>query len=378
MDAPALTAPSLAAARTAPRARVSFWVAGFIVWTALALLSTLQVAVMLWSNDRAISWAQLLSGSLLDWYTCAIFTPAYFWMVRRWPLERVRAASVIGVYLAITSVFVVLKYALYVPLMNEFLADPGQTRTLGATLAGSFIRESIAFWCMLAVILCIEYFRTQREREMREARLQTQLAQARLDALAAQLHPHFLFNTIQGISTLIHRDPRSADDMLANLSTLLRHTLQQDEGHEITLAQELELLDLYLDIVQERFGDRLTVHRSIADDAQDVLVPRFLLQPLVENALQHGIARSAAASRIDITAARQRDALLLTIADDGPGVDTHRAFPHEGIGLGNTRNRLAQLYGSAQSLETESGPGGGFVVTVRVPWRTPAHAHAHA
>ena len=375
MDARTLTAP-LASARTVPRTRLSFWIAGFIVWTALALLSSLQVAVMFWANGRDIAWATLLPNTLLDWYTCAIFTPAYFWLVRRWPLERARAASVITIYLAITSVFVVLKYALYVPIVNQFLADPGPTMTLRTALTGSFIRESIAFWCMLAVILCIEYFRTQREREMREARLQTQLAQARLDALAAQLHPHFLFNTIQGISTLIHRDPRAADDMLANLSTLLRHTLQHDEGHEITLAHELELLDLYLDIVQERFGDRLTVNLSIADEANDVLVPRFLLQPLVENALQHGIARSAAASRIDITAARQHDALVLTIADDGPGMDTHRAFPHEGIGLGNTRNRLAQLYGTAHSLQTESGPRGGFIVTVRVPWRTPAHAHA--
>ena len=362
-----LTAPAYA---PAPRARVHVWVLGSIIWTALALLSALQVKVAFWSNGDDIAWGDLLPRTLLDWHTCAIFTPLYFWMVRRCPLERSRAGYVLAVYAAITSVIVVLKYAIYVPLVNAFLAEPGRTMSLRATLTGSFIRESIAFWCMLAVIVAVEYYRTQRERETREARLQTQLAEARLDALAAQLHPHFLFNTIQGVSTLMHRDPAAADGMLANLSTLLRHTLQRDEGHEIPLAQELELLTLYLDIVQQRFGDRLTITRHVAEGASAVLVPRFLLQPLVENALQHGIARSAGAGRIDIRAERDEQSLVLSISDDGPGMDSHRAFPHEGIGLGNTRNRLLQLYGTQQSLHTSSPADGGFVVTVRIPWRT--------
>jgi two-component system LytT family sensor kinase len=367
-----LTARAYANAR--PRAGLRIWILGFIIWTALALLSALQVMVQFWARGQDVPWTDVLPRTLLDWHTCAIFTPLYFWMVRRWPLERTRAGFVLAVYAAITAVMVVLKYALYVPLVNTFLAEPGRTMSLRTTLAGSFIRESIAFWCMLAVILAIEYYRTQREREMREVRLQTQLAEARLDALAAQLHPHFLFNTIQGISTLIHRDPAAADGMLANLSTLLRHTLQRDEGHEIPLAHELELLSLYLDIVQQRFGDRLTIARDIAPDASAVLVPRFLLQPLVENALQHGIERTAAAGRIDIRAVRDGGSLVLAIADDGPGIDTHRAFPGEGIGLANTRNRLLQLYGAQQSLHTTSPVQGGFVVTVRIPWRTAVHA----
>ena len=356
-----------AAAR--PRSTLVLWVVGLSVWTALALLSTIDVVIFLWANQQPVRWSFLLPSRLIDWYTCAIFTPAYFWMVRRWPLTRERALRVALIYIGITIVFVVLKYSLHVPLINALSNDTQRELVLRQVLAGSFVRENIAFWCLLAVVLSVEYYRGLREREMQAARLETRLAEARLDALSAQLHPHFLFNTIQGISTLIHRDPEAADAMLAGLSTLLRHTLQRDDGHEIPLAQELELLDLYLAIVRFRFGDRLAIGTHAAPDLTDAMVPRFLLQPLVENALHHGIAQSAGAGRIDISAARDGDTLVLSVSDDGPGIQPGRKpFPKDGIGLANTRDRLAQLYGTAQQLELRSGEDGGFRVTVRIPW----------
>jgi LytS/YehU family sensor histidine kinase len=253
--------------------------------------------------------------------------------------------------------------------MNALSDNPENTLLLRQVLANSFVRENIAFWCLLAVVLSVEYYRGLREREMHSARLETRLAEARLDALSAQLHPHFLFNTIQGISTLIHRDPEAADAMLAGLSTLLRHTLQRAGGHEIPLAHELELLDLYLAIVRSRFGDRLTISTKVSPDLTDAMVPRFLLQPLVENALHHGIAQHAGAGQIDISAARDGDTLVLSVSDNGPGMQPGRKpFPKDGIGLANSRDRLAQLYGTEQSLELQSGETGGFRVTVRVPW----------
>jgi signal transduction histidine kinase len=354
---------------TRPRSTLVLWVVGLSVWTALALLSAADTVIFLWANQQPVRWSYLLPSRLIDWYTCAIFTPAYFWMVRRWPLTRDHALRVALIYAGITIVFVVLKYSLHVPLINALYNDPDDALVLRQVLAGSFVRENIAFWCLLAVVLSVEYYRGLREREMQAARLETRLAEARLDALSAQLHPHFLFNTIQGISTLIHRDPEAADAMLAGLSTLLRQTLQRDDGHEIPLSQELELLDLYLAIVRSRFGDRLTVTTNVAADLSDAMVPRFLLQPLVENALHHGIAQHAGAGRIDITAARAVETLALRVSDNGPGMQPgRRPFPKEGIGLANTRDRLAQLYGSAQTLELRSGEDGGFQVTVRIPW----------
>jgi len=201
------------------------------------------------------------------------------------------------------------------------------------------------------------------------ARLSAELADARLEALAAQLHPHFLFNTLQGISTLLHRDPDAADAMLQRLSELLRRTLRRDGAHEIPLRQEIELLELYVGVVQTRFADRLRVTIHVPPDLEDALVPHFLLQPLVENALQHGIARRAGAGHVEVRADRVGDALTLRVTDDGPGLHGGaRSFPREGIGLANTRRRLAQLYGAEQRLDLDAGPDGGLSVTARIPW----------
>jgi two-component system, LytTR family, sensor kinase len=353
-------------------AGLRLWALGFAVWTALAFMSVSQTAVFLWSIDQPVRWSWLIQRSLADWYSCAIFTPAYFWMVRRWPLHGPARARPIAIYIAATAAFVVLKYALYVPLLNAIRPD-GTSTTLRQTLTGSFISENIAFWCLLAAVLGVEYYRDLREREVQAARLEAQLADARLEALTAQLHPHFLFNTIQGISTLIHRDPEAADEMLARLSDLLRHSLQRDGGHEIPLTREMELLRLYLGVVQSRFADRLTLTIRVPDTLDDALVPHFLLQPLVENALHHGIARRAGAGHIEIAAERQGDALILRVTDDGPGpAPSPRPFPAGGIGLANTRDRLVHLYGDAQRLEIGAAPQGGFQVTVSLPWRVAA------
>ncbi|HYE57911.1 MAG TPA: histidine kinase, partial [Rhodothermales bacterium] len=267
-----------------------------------------------------------------------------------------------------TMAFVVGKFALFVPMINAIYADE-RAQTLGDALARSFVVENVAFWCVLGVVLAIEYHRRMRAREVQAARLAAELSDARLEALAAQLHPHFLFNTLQGISTLLHRDPQSADAMLQRLSELLRRTLRRDGAHEIPLREEIELLELYLGVVQTRFADRLRVSIHMPPELQDALTPHFLLQPLVENALQHGIARRAGAGHVEVRAVREGDTLVLQVTDDGPGLSGgSRQFPQEGIGLANTRRRLVQLYGSKQSLTLAPAPGGGLTVTARLPW----------
>lgn len=348
------------------------WLAAFGVWTALALLSAIQNVIFLRSINEAVAWWPLFLTRLADWYTCAIFTPAYFWLVRRYPIDRGHWKVSIPLHLVTTSCFVILKYVMFREILR-WLAPAQAGMSLGDVLARSFIFESIAFWCLLGVVHAIVFYERFRDREVQAADLRAQLAASQLDSLVAQLHPHFLFNTLQGISTLMHRDPRGADTMLNRLSELLRRTLHRGNRPEVPLSEEMEILEHYVGIMQVRFGDRLEFVADIDPEVRMALVPHFILQPLVENALQHGIARRAGAGRVAVHGTRQEDSLVLRISDDGPGLPAGQTtYPAEGIGLGNTRLRLSQLYGPRQSLSLRPIPGGGMMVELVLPFREAA------
>jgi LytS/YehU family sensor histidine kinase len=341
------------------------------IWTALALLSVGGAVVTFQQIGRPIEWRWLLTSRLADWYTCAIFTPLFIWMARRWPIERSGWTRTVPLWVAVVSLCIIPKYALFLALIKALLPQ-SHMPTLREMVSQNFVIESMVFWALIGVIHAVVYYYRYREREREAALLHGQLAEARLEALGAQLHPHFLFNTLQGISTLLHRDPDAADRMLARLSDLLRRTLRQAESQEVPLGEELETLDHYVAIQQVRFQDRLTVEKVIGPGAEEVLVPNFVLQPLVENAIEHGIARRAGAGRITIAAARNGDHLELSVTDDGSGLDSTNDFPVEGIGLGNTRRRLAALYGDRASLTLAPAPGGGLRVDLLVPLQRPA------
>ena len=351
----------------------SRWLIGFGIWTALALLAVLQNALFYRSIGEPVPWGNLIPVRLADWYTCALFTPLYFRLVRRYPLDEGGWLRVVPIHLGATAAFVIAKYVIYTPIFNLLRPETRAARTLGEMLAGNFIIENVIFWAVLGVVQAVESFRKLREREVQAAQLAGQLASARLDALAGQLHPHFLFNTLQGISTLLHRDPGAADTMLTRLGDLLRRTLQRGGGHEVTLAEELELLELYLGIMRTRFADRLTVDIGVPGDLRTALVPRFILQPLVENALQHGVERRAGKGRVEIRARRDAGSLVLSVRDDGPGSGGNGGrAPAEGVGLSNTRHRLRQLYGDAQRLDLSDRAAGGFEAAVVIPFRPAA------
>ena len=348
--------------------RTTAWLAAFGVWTALGLLASLQSVIFLNSINETFRLGPILFGRLADWYTCAVFTPAYFWLVRRYPIDRGHWKLSIPIHLVTTSLFVVLKYVMYLEIMS-WVEPPGADRSLSDTLAHSFIFESIAFWCVLGVVHAIVFYERYRDREIQAAELRAQLAASQLESLAAQLHPHFLFNTLQGISTLMHRDPRGADTMLTRLSELLRRTLHRGDRQEVPLAEEMELLGYYVGIMQVRFGDRLVFEHDIDPSLGNALVPHFILQPLVENALQHGVTRRAGAGRVVVTAARRGDSLVLGIGNDGPTPESHHSPITEGIGLSNTRLRLDRLYGAAQSLTMSPIASGGMLVELVLPYR---------
>jgi two-component system, LytTR family, sensor kinase len=345
-----------------------FWLVGFGAWTALALLATMQTAMSFSMRGQPIEWPRLLAWRAIDWYSCALFVPPFLWLVRRWPLERATWPRRLPMYIGVTLIATIAKYALLFSLQSHFIGT-ARSQSFGMVLAGNAISELMIFWAVVGVLHAVEFYRRYREREALTLELRAQLSQSQLDVLRAQLHPHFLFNVLNAATVLVHRDPDAADAMLTRLGELLRHALRSDPRHETPLREELELLDRYLDIMRTRFGDRLTVRRTIPADVESALVPTFVLQPLVENALEHGVDRVEGSGCVEIDAARDGDSLVLAVRDNGAGerTDAHAGL---GIGLTNTRARLAALYGDAASLVLRPRSGAGTEVVLRLPFRS--------
>jgi signal transduction histidine kinase len=346
------------------------WLLGFGVWTALGLLSAVQTSIYFMRDGRPVPWTPVVIDRLADWYTCAVFTPLFFWIVRAVPWERPRWWRSVGLETLVAIACVPLKYFMYAGIVAWLIPDY-RSAVVGNLIVGNIVTEFMAFAAMFAVIHAVEFNRRAMEDTARAARLEARLAEARLETLTAQLQPHFLFNTLHAISTLMHRDVDAADTMLARLGDLLRRTLDGRNRPEVPLAEELRLLDAYLDIARVRFEDRLTVDVSIGTETSEALVPRFVLQPLVENALQHGIGSRHGRGRVTIQARRDGERLQLSVCDDGPGATLQgNGFPREGIGLTNTRERLRERYGSDHSLQLTNGDDGGLLVAVDIPFRT--------
>ena len=366
---PVATAPRapVAAPSRAPRA-AWLWIGGFLAWTVLALLSAAETAASLTYYGRPFAWGKLFAWRLVDWYGCAIFIPALYWLVRVAPLERGAWLRRLPLHVAATVVATLARYALMVPVERRFF---GEDRTFGAALVGDAITELMIFWAVIGVLHALEFYRRYREREAAALALRAELGEAQLQALRAQLHPHFLFNALNAATALVHRDPDAADAMLTRLGELLRLTLRADPAHETPLRDELRLLDHYLDVMRVRFADRLRVDVDVPGALGGALVPSFLLQPLVENALEHGVARMDGAGRVEIAARRDDGTLLLSVRDDGPG-NAPVAREGNGVGLANTRARLAALYGDAAMVTLRPRAEGGTEAELRLPYHEAA------
>ncbi|MBV9879709.1 MAG: histidine kinase [Gemmatirosa sp.] len=376
VTSPVESAPSAAAPDEPSRAgRVAVFAA---LWTLLALLSVLQTATALTRAGVPFRWPMLFADRFADWYTCALFTPAYFWLARHAPITRRTWASGVAAHVVATMVFVVLKYPVYVAVRGAIglTLRGGYYATLVDVLSREFITECMTLWAVAGVVHAVEFHRRAQEREAHAERLRAELAAARLDALAEQLRPHFLFNTLNTVSSLMHRDVEAADRVLARLGDLLRRTLRAGDRHEVSLAEELDTLADYVAIVTARFRDRLTVDVAAEPGTERAAVPHFVLQPLVENALEHGIARRAGAGRVEVRATRtgeRGERLRLVVTDDGVGLARGKGEgngPSDGIGLTNTRRRLAALYGATQRLTLADRAEGGLEVTVELPYRS--------
>jgi two-component sensor histidine kinase len=231
-----------------------------------------------------------------------------------------------------------------------------------------FAHLFIFYWAGVSLVYLFHEIRFAREQELRQAHLETNLAEAQLQNLRLQLEPHFLFNALNAISTAIYENPRIADEMVGRLSELLRQLLRNDRSQEISLQREIELLELYTRIMEARLEDRLKISIVIDDAVKGALVPQLILQPLVENAIRHGM--DAVTFKVDVTvqARREADCVAVSVRDHGPGLESPECLKN-GIGLRNTSERLERLYGSEQSFAIHNAEGGGTIVEMRMPLR---------
>jgi two-component system LytT family sensor kinase len=349
-------------------------------WTLIAVLTSANSLLEprargLW--QPIVPFAPLLV-TFANAYLWALLTPPIFLLAGRYALERTswprRALFIplglliaIGVDMATSSLRSLLFYAPN-PLSPELEAI-ARIRRLW------FMNEFIVFVAVLAAGFARNYFvryRIRREEAInlkaQAAQLQAQLADARLAALRTQLNPHFLFNTLHAVSALVERDPRGVRRMVARLSELLRTTLDQSDEPEVPLSRELTFIERYLDVMRIRFQGRLQVELNVDADVRDALVPNLILQPLVENAVKHGVNKIDGVGHIEIGAQRCGERLLLAVRDNGPAVSADKPPTSEGVGLRNTRARLLQLYGTEQSLTLRPAAGGGLLAEVSLPY----------
>ncbi len=341
----------------------------FAVWTVVGLYFATQARYNP-AFEMRVSWSRALAINLTYYYLWGLFTPAVVFLAqrrrfdsRRWPASlAVHAAASI----VLTSAQIVLAEAFLAAFFPALRPVMLLSRKIMFAFGVNFHSSLPTYWLILFVYYAFDYYGKYRDREVRAFELEARLSRASLEALKMQLNPHFLFNTLNSISALMHSDVEAADAMLARLSAFLRMTLDRELENEIPLRREIEFVRRYLEIEQVRFEERLTVTYDIASDALPARVPSLALQPLVENAIHHGIAPRPEGGAITIRAFREDARLRISVSDDGVGSDGR---PRERIGLANTRARLEHLYGREQRLSFTETPQGGFRVDLEIPYR---------
>jgi len=349
-------------------------------WTLVALfLFSKNLAARTLRQDTS-PWVDILVAWLIGSYASAALTPAILWLGDRYPFGRERWAAPVAIHLLGSAVFAVSQLGLeaVVTAWTGVVSFP-VAQSVGTyfpvLLALGFHGGVLCYWLIIALQALWRFHESSRRHERealelmaRASALETQVVQARLGALKMQLQPHFLFNTLNAVVSLVRaRRGREAEDTLAHLSDLLRWVLDDSEHQEVALARELEYVRLYLAVERVRFADRLRIEMRIAPDALDAAVPHLCLQPIVENAIRHGIEASASSGEVVIAARRLGGMLELVVEDDGPGFRSFRQ--PVGIGLANTRLRLAELYGDRAALTLANALDGGAIVTLTLPFR---------
>jgi two-component system, LytTR family, sensor kinase len=358
-----------------PRIHWWLWLSGFVGWSLIGLAYTYNYSHYS-DNYRNIfevhpTFGAMLVWELPYWLLWGALSPLVFWLTRRFRIERglllrnslIHLTACLALSLAHRIAYLFVAWELGVP---AYLKSGSLSAVYGQQL---FFNLPNGFLCYVTVLLAGTYYRHHQEEELKISRLTTEVTQAQLMALKMQLHPHFLFNTLNSVSSLMKKDVKAAEKMLGRLGNFLRMTLDNSGAQGVTLQKELEFLRCYLEIERVRFPDRLTVRIEVEPETYEAVVPNLILQPIVENAIKHGFMGGVGDGRIEINARRENDWLRLEVSDDGPGLRPSKQKPGGGLGIKLTRQRLERLYGSRQSVSFDDAPGGGLRVCLSMPYR---------
>ena len=349
--------------------RLLQWALIFAAWTLIVVTFSVQAYVFAIARGRPDNfWHEFLVASS-DWYIWAALTPLVLFFCRRFRITSDNWIPTVMMHLFAGVAISFLQLAIQVRL--NYILNPGYKMTYWrvlyffATFKGHI--NLLTYWVIVALNHGFYYYEQSRARELAWSRMEADLANAQLQVLNMQLHPHFLFNTLNSIATLISDDPHAARQMVVKLSDLLRASLNKIDQPAVPLKQELELLDCYISIEETRFKDRLAVEQEIDSSTLACEVPTMILQPLLENAVRYGIAKHKQADCISIVAQRSNGRLLLEVRNRIGSVENNGSPPARGIGLSNTRARLEQLYNGQHSFEIANREGGGVVVKLSLP-----------
>ncbi|CAN5759319.1 histidine kinase [soil metagenome] len=360
------------------------WAAFWAFWTTFGFLLAAPRVLFVSGDGPPALWAEALRIAILDMYSWGLVALAAIILAERISLPQRHWVRALALHLVVGMAVLALRFWLANGLAFSLGWVPQMPPRI--LLVHLLPWNLLFYFSLLAVGYALDYYRRYRDRELEASNLelqasqlelgasvlQTQLAEAQLQTLKMQLHPHFLFNTLHTISELVHQDPERAERMITYLGDLLRAALNHRQQQEVTLREEIELLEPYLEIEKTRFGDRLTVEVNVDPEALDARFPHLVLQPLVENAIKHGIAPRRGPGRVEISSAREVDTLRVRVRDDGRGLQestSARTGGGGGVGLSNTRARLERLYGSLHEFRVENRKGGGVDVEFRIPFR---------
>jgi signal transduction histidine kinase len=354
------------------------WLIIFGFWTFFSFLYANQIYFeMLHNPNMHHSWWRIAFWQLVVWYLWGFLSPLILGLGRRFPVEGRARLTGLAVHLLACVFFSAMHVAVATAVRmiirpfdiwsdsNPFLIQ------YQAELSNFFLVDVLVYWAVFGVGYAFDYRERYRERESQAAELRAQLAQARLESLKMQLHPHFLFNTLHTIAGLVRTNEKGqAVNMISGLSDLLRHALESADAQQVALKEEVKFIELYLDIQKVRFSDRLSVQIEIAPDTLNALVPNLVLQPLVENAIRHGISLKNSSGLLSIKSYCENGSVRLIVSDDGPGLPSDWSLEKsEGIGLANTNARLKQLYGNKYRFDVSNGKNGGTTSSITIPFQ---------
>jgi signal transduction histidine kinase len=355
----------------------SFWWLVTAFWIFIALASALEMSLF---QSARISVS--LVAALMRFIPWILLTPVIIWTCFHCTLERSNWKKSVWIYLGLCllSLAMIGAFAWFSPpfsnapgpASNPAVATISDERATVYLILRRITFQIPTFCGLVAVAHALRFYERAKDRERRGLELQASLAQARLQALRMQMNPHFLFNTLNSIASLVQEDGKKAEEMIESLSELLRLTLRASDRQEVTVREELQFLERYLHIEKTRFGNRLQIERDIAPETMEVMVPILIFQPLVENAIKHGIERQIAPGLIRLEIRHEHENLLFKVSDNGRSQPAPaQGGLKEGIGLGNTRSRLKELYGERSLMKLGFGAGAGFSVEIQIPWRLP-------